>query len=53
VLAQNFLLKNSPSQRAAAYMYIPGTSGRGKLSNNFQEKKLGTSANMLNFKYPE
>ena len=33
----------------AAYMYIPGTYGRGKLSNNFLEKKLNVSATMRNF----
>jgi uncharacterized protein (DUF1697 family) len=32
-----------------AYMYIPGTYGRGKLSGNFLEKKLGISATMRNF----
>jgi uncharacterized protein (DUF1697 family) len=33
----------------AAYMYIPGPYGRGRLSNNFLEKKLGVSATMRNF----
>jgi uncharacterized protein (DUF1697 family) len=33
----------------AAYMYIPGTYGRGTLSGNFLEKKLGISATMRNF----
>lgn len=33
----------------AAYMYIPGTYGRGTLSSNFLEKKLGISATMRNF----
>jgi uncharacterized protein (DUF1697 family) len=33
----------------AAYMYIPGAYGRGRLSNNFLEKKLGVSATMRNF----
>ena len=32
-----------------AYMYIPGTYGRGTLSGNFLEKKLGVSATMSNF----
>jgi uncharacterized protein (DUF1697 family) len=32
-----------------AYMYIPGTYGRGTLSGNFLEKKLGISATMRNF----
>ena len=35
--------------RDAAYMYIPGPYGRGRLSNNFLEKKLGVSATMRNF----
>jgi uncharacterized protein (DUF1697 family) len=33
----------------AAYMYIPGMYGRGRLSNNFLEKKLHISATMRNF----
>lgn len=32
-----------------AYMYIPGTYGRGKLSGNFLEKQLGVAATMRNF----
>jgi uncharacterized protein (DUF1697 family) len=32
-----------------AYMYIPGGYGRGTLSGNFLEKKLGVSATMRNF----
>ena len=32
-----------------AYMYIPGAYGRGTLSGNFLEKKLGVSATMRNF----
>jgi len=32
-----------------AYMYIPGTYGRGTLSGNFLEKNLGISATMRNF----
>jgi uncharacterized protein (DUF1697 family) len=35
--------------RDAAYMYIPGPYGRGRLSNNFLEKKLGVSSTMRNF----
>jgi uncharacterized protein (DUF1697 family) len=35
--------------RNAAYLYIPGPYGRGRLSNNFLEKKLGISATMRNF----
>lgn len=33
----------------AGYMYIPGTYGRGKLSSNFLEKKLGVPATMRNY----
>jgi uncharacterized protein (DUF1697 family) len=33
----------------AAFMYIPGPYGRGRLSSNFLEKKLGVSATMRNF----
>ena len=33
----------------AAYMFIPGTYGRGKLSNNFLENKLKITATMRNF----
>jgi uncharacterized protein (DUF1697 family) len=32
-----------------AYMYIPGVYGKGTLSGNFLEKKLGVSATMRNF----
>jgi uncharacterized protein (DUF1697 family) len=32
-----------------AYMYIPGPYGRGTISGNFLEKKLGVSATMRNF----
>ena len=32
-----------------AYMYIPGVYGRGTLSGNFLEKKLGVAATMRNF----
>lgn len=33
----------------AAYMFIPGSAARSKLSNNFLEKKLGISATTRNF----
>lgn len=33
----------------AAYLYIPGTYGGGKLSNNFLEKKLNIAATMRNY----
>ncbi len=32
-----------------AYMYIPGAYGRGTLSGNFLEKRLGVPATMRNF----
>lgn len=32
-----------------AYMYIPGQYGRGRLSGNFLERKLGVMATMRNF----
>jgi uncharacterized protein (DUF1697 family) len=32
-----------------AYMYIPGQYGRGTLSGNFLERKLGVAATMRNF----
>lgn len=32
-----------------AYMYIPGQYGKGTLSGNFLEKKLGVAATMRNF----
>ncbi len=33
----------------AAYMYIPGLFGRGKLSGTFLEKKFGVAATVRNF----
>jgi uncharacterized protein (DUF1697 family) len=33
---------------SCAYLYIPGTYGRNRLSNNFIEKKLGVTATMRN-----
>ena len=33
----------------AAYMFIPGVYGRGRLSNQFLEKKLKITATMRNF----
>lgn len=33
----------------AAYMFIPGSAARSKLSNNFLEKKLGISITTRNF----
>ena len=53
-LAQNLLsIDFSPEELVltaqTAYMFIPGTYGRGKLSNNFLEKKLKITATMRNF----
>ncbi|HUH78657.1 MAG TPA: DUF1697 domain-containing protein, partial [Methanoregula sp.] len=35
--------------KMAGYMYIPGPYGKGTLSGNFLEKKLGVAATMRNF----
>lgn len=47
--AQDFGDERLVITQHAAYLYIPGTYGRGKLSGNFLEKKLGVSATMRNF----
>jgi uncharacterized protein (DUF1697 family) len=49
LLAQDFGDEKLAVTKNAAYMYIPGTYGGGRLSNNFLEKKLGVSATMRNF----
>ena len=49
LLAQNFGEEQLAIVGDAAYMYIPGIYGRGKLSNNYLEKKLSISATMRNF----
>ncbi len=49
LVTQNFDEEKLAIAGDAAYMYIPGTYGRGKLSNNFLEKKLNISATMRNF----
>lgn len=49
LLTQDFGEEKLAIAGDAAYMYIPGTYGRGKLSNNFLEKKLNISATMRNF----
>jgi uncharacterized protein (DUF1697 family) len=49
LLRQDFSPEELAITKNAAYMYIPGTYGRGTLSNNFLEKKLGVSATMRNF----
>ena len=49
LLAQDVSPEKLAITKAAAYMYIPGTYGRGKLSNNYLEKKLGIPATTRNF----
>ncbi|MHC2993124.1 hypothetical protein OB13_16635 [Pontibacter sp. HJ8] len=49
LLAQDFGPEKLIITPAAAYMYIPGTYGKEKLSNNFLERKLGVAATMRNF----
>ncbi len=49
LLAQDFSPEKLAIIKNAGYMFIPGTYGRGILSNNFLEKKLGVSATMRNF----
>ena len=49
LLAQDFSPEKLAIAKNTAYMYIPGTYGRGKLSNNFLERKLGVPATTRNF----
>ncbi|MGV8095720.1 MAG: DUF1697 domain-containing protein [Mangrovibacterium sp.] len=49
LLAQDFSPEKLVITKSAAYMYVPGTYGRDKLSTNFLEKKLGIAATMRNF----
>jgi uncharacterized protein (DUF1697 family) len=49
LLTRDFGNEKLAIAKNAAYMYIPGTYGRGKLSNNYLEKQLGISATMRNF----
>lgn len=49
LLSQDFKDEKLVITKDAAYMHIPGTYGRGKLSSNFLEKKLTVSATMRNF----
>ncbi len=49
LLAEDFSPEYLSITHQVAYMYIPGTYGRGKLSNNFLEKKLRTVATSRNF----
>lgn len=47
--AQDFAPEKLVIQKNAAYMYIPGTYGRNRLSNNYLERKLGVPATTRNF----
>ena len=49
LLTQDFSPEYLSITHQVAYMYIPGTYGRGKLSNNFLEKKLKAVATSRNF----
>jgi uncharacterized protein (DUF1697 family) len=49
LLTQNFGDEKLAIAGDAAYLYIPSTYGRGKLSNNFLEKELSVSATMRNY----
>lgn len=49
VLAQDYSPEEVVITPEAAYLYIPGSAARSKLSNNFLEKKLGISATTRNF----
>lgn len=49
LLEQDFSLEKLAIVKDAAYMYIPGAYGRGRLSNNFLEKELGVPETTRNF----
>jgi uncharacterized protein (DUF1697 family) len=49
LLEQDFSPEKLAITKDASYMYIPGTYGRGVLSGNFLEKRLGVAATMRNF----
>jgi uncharacterized protein (DUF1697 family) len=49
LLRQDFSPEELAITKNAGYLYIPGMYGRGILSGNFLEKKLGVSATMRNF----
>jgi uncharacterized protein (DUF1697 family) len=49
LLAEDFGDEKLAITQHAAYMYIPGTYGRGRLSGSVLEKKLGVAATMRNF----
>lgn len=49
LLGRDFADEQLSITEEAAYMFIPGTYGRGRLSNNFLEKQLGVTATTRNF----
>jgi uncharacterized protein (DUF1697 family) len=49
LLSQDLSPEKLAFGKNAAYMYIPGQYGKGTLSGNFLEKKLGVRATMRNF----
>ncbi len=49
LLAEDFGAEKLAVDGTAAYMYIPGSAARSKVSNNFLEKRLGISATTRNF----
>jgi uncharacterized protein (DUF1697 family) len=48
LLAEDFGEEKLAVVGTCAYLYVPGTYGRNRLSNNFVEKKLGVAATMRN-----
>lgn len=49
VLSEDYAPEALVITQEAAYLYIPGSAARSKLSNNYLEKKLGVSATSRNF----
>lgn len=49
LLTQHFGEEKLTISKHTAYLFIPGTYGRGTLSSNFLEKKLDVIATMRNF----
>jgi len=49
LLAQDYGEEELAITKRAAYLYIPGSAARSKMSNNFLEKKIGVAATTRNF----
>jgi uncharacterized protein (DUF1697 family) len=49
LLAQDFAPEKLAIVHRTAYVYLPGSAARSRLSNNFLERKLGVSATTRNF----